>query len=119
MPEPPPPPKRPPPPGATIECVIPFARATGMCSLAGWMAVCALRCGFQRPSSLASFVTATAPTSVSPSELNESIMPGKTCFPSPSMISASAGMSTSAPTAMMRPSRITIVPPSITPSATV
>ncbi len=62
--------------GSATACVIPFARATGRCSLAGCTAVRVRRCGVKSPSSRASFVTSTAPISVSPSDEPASNRPG-------------------------------------------
>jgi hypothetical protein len=60
-----------------------------------------------------SFVSLTCPTSVSPRLVDDSKSPGVTHFPVASMRRAPAGMATPAPTATMRPSRITTVPPGI------
>ena len=72
----PPPPNPPSRPGATTAWVIPLARATGRCSLEGWIAVAARRWGFISPSSTVSTVALMAPISVRPSWLTESIIPG-------------------------------------------
>ena len=59
-----------------MACVMPFARATGMCSLEGWTALAAASCGLYSPSSTVSTVAAVEPTSVKPRLLTESMIPG-------------------------------------------
>lgn len=65
-----------PPPGLVITLVIPLARVTGMCSLAGLTAVAARNCGLNNPISAMSLISRTASISVRPISVDESIIPG-------------------------------------------
>ena len=65
-----------PPAGMVMAAVMPFARVTGMCSLAGLIATPMRNCGLNTPSSVVSFISRTEPISVAPSCPPESIRPG-------------------------------------------
>ena len=53
-------------PGTASTSVIPLARVTGMCAVAGFTAVAATSSGLNAPSSRVSTVAETAPTSFKP-----------------------------------------------------
>ena len=76
---PPPRPNPPPPPalmGIAITLVMPLARVTGICSLAGLIAISARSCGSNFPISPTSTLSRMEEISESPISVAESIMPG-------------------------------------------
>ena len=104
--------------GETIARVTPAMRLTGISTERGLIASATSNAALKRESPAeASRVSLTAPTSTTPNWLWGSKMPGVTILPLASMRSASAGMSTLAPTAAILPSLTSTVPCSILPAA--
>jgi hypothetical protein len=99
-----------PPSGTLTTCVTPLTRVTGTSSLCGLIATSARAFGLKSPSSVVSTVPATESISTRPTLDPESIRPGYTERPVPSMTVALAGTLTFAPTAVMTPFAKTIVP---------